>query len=122
MDIRLSRVYEPADSADGYRVLADRLWPRGIAKADLPIDEWCRDVTPSNELRKWFHSHPGEFAEFERRYRAELREQDAAAELERLREVASSGPLTLLTAARDPEHSHLRVLAKALARRAGSAR
>lgn len=115
MDIRLSRVYEPAHAADGYRVLADRLWPRGVAKDDLPIDEWCKAVTPSNELRKWFHSHPEEFAEFERRYRAELRQPEAATELKRLREVASSANVTLLTAARDPERSHLRVLAKALA-------
>ncbi|MFE5534993.1 DUF488 domain-containing protein [Streptomyces sp. NPDC056492] len=113
--IRLRRVYEaPEPGADGVRVLVDRLWPRGLAKADAAVDEWPKAVTPSGELRKWFHAG-GSPQEFRRRYEAELAEPAAAAELDRLRGLAAAGPLTLLTAVKDPASSHAAVLAELLA-------
>jgi uncharacterized protein YeaO (DUF488 family) len=91
-------------------VLVDRLWPRGVAKADLPLDEWSKDVAPSTELRRWYGHDVDRFDEFERRYRAELREPPAAAAVEHLRTVASRRRVVLLTATRDVEHSGAQVL------------
>ncbi|MCQ0025424.1 DUF488 family protein [Streptomyces somaliensis DSM 40738] len=112
--VRLRRVYEPPEPGDGARVLVDRLWPRGLAKADARIDHWPRSLTPSSGLRRWFHAADGTsdevFDEFRRRYEAELEEPGAAEALDRVRELAGRGPLTLLTAARDPERSHAAVL------------
>lgn len=112
--IRLRRVYDPPEpGADGARVLVDRLWPRGLSKAAAGVDEWPKAVTPSAELRKWFHGG-GSAEEFRRRYEAELAEPEAAAELSRLRGLAAHGPLTLLTAVKDPASSHAAVLAELL--------
>lgn len=112
--IRVRRVYDPPEpGADGVRVLVDRLWPRGLAKAAAAVDEWPKAVTPSAELRKWFHAG-GSREEFRQRYEAELAEPAAAAELDRLRGVAGAGPLTLLTAVKDPASSHAAVLAELL--------
>ncbi|MFI5670236.1 DUF488 domain-containing protein [Streptomyces sp. NPDC051704] len=112
--IRLRRVYDPPEpGADGVRVLVDRLWPRGLAKSVAGVDEWPKAVTPSGELRKWFHGG-GSREEFRQRYEAELAEPAAAAELERLRGLARAGPLTLLTAVKDPASSHAAVLAELL--------
>ncbi|MGW5848359.1 DUF488 domain-containing protein [Streptomyces sp. NPDC055254] len=112
--IRLRRVYEaPEPGADGVRVLVDRLWPRGLAKADAAVDEWPRALTPSTELRKWFHGG-GSAGEFRARYEAELGAPEAAAELERLRGLAGAGPLTLLTAVKDPSTGHAAILAELL--------
>ncbi|MEU2184044.1 DUF488 domain-containing protein [Streptomyces thermolilacinus] len=112
--IRLRRVYEPPGPGDGVRVLVDRLWPRGLAKAEARIDEWPKSLTPSTELRRWFHAADGEpdevFEEFRRRYEAELAEPGATEALDRVRELARKGPLTLLTAAKDPERGHAAVL------------
>ncbi|GAA3276740.1 DUF488 domain-containing protein [Streptomyces lavendulae] len=111
--IRLRRVYDPPEpEADGLRVLVDRLWPRGLSKEAAAVDEWPRALTPSAELRKWFHGG-GSAGEFRRRYEAELAEPEAVAELERLRSLA--GPLTLLTAVKDPGASHAAILAEHLA-------
>ncbi|MFD8289909.1 DUF488 domain-containing protein [Streptomyces lavendulae] len=111
--IRLRRVYDPPEpGADGVRVLVDRLWPRGLSKAAAAVDEWPRALTPSAELRKWFHAG-GSAGEFRRRYEAELAEPEAVAELERLRSLA--GALTLLTAVKDPGTSHAAILAEHLA-------
>lgn len=74
-DIRLKRAYDAPSQGDGYRVLVDRLWPRGRSKADLALDEWCRDVAPSDALRKWFGHDPARWTEFRRRYRIELRDK-----------------------------------------------
>jgi uncharacterized protein YeaO (DUF488 family) len=106
------RIYDAPSS--GTRVLVDRLWPRGVAKADVHHDEWLRDVAPSTDLRKWFGHDPERFDEFARRYRAELDTDPAASALATLRTKAAAGPLTLLTATRDVEHSHARVLADLL--------
>ncbi|GLV81745.1 hypothetical protein Slala03_14340 [Streptomyces lavendulae subsp. lavendulae] len=111
--IRLRRVYDPPEpGADGLRVLVDRLWPRGLSKEAAAVDEWPRALTPSAELRKWFHGG-GSAGEFRRRYEAELAEPEAVAELERLRSLA--GPLTLLTAVKDPGSGHAAILAEHLA-------
>jgi uncharacterized protein YeaO (DUF488 family) len=113
--IRVRRVYEPPSPEDGVRVLIDRLWPRGLSKAEARIDDWPKEVTPSTELRRWFHGPEGSWEEFRGRYEAELAAPGAVAEaLDRLRDRARSGPLTLLTSARDPTHSHAAVLADLL--------
>ena len=112
--IRTARVYDPPSPRDGTRVLADRLWPRGIAKADAGFDEWCKDVAPSTELRKWYAHDPQRFEEFRDRYLAELTDPPAAAALAHLRTLAGSGPLTLLTATKELTLSHLSVLSEAI--------
>ncbi|MFJ8130038.1 DUF488 domain-containing protein [Streptomyces hydrogenans] len=113
--VRVRRVYDPPAPDDGVRVLVDRLWPRGLAKADAHVDEWPKALTPSTELRRWYHG-PGEgdYDEFRRRYEAELAAPDAADALDRLRALAETAPLTLLTATRHPETSHTTVLKEAL--------
>ncbi len=110
--IQVKRIYEAADAADGKRVLVDRLWPRGISKERAALDEWCRQIAPSTELREWYAHDPARFAEFTERYRAELGEPERAAELMRLRGLArGSSMLTLLTATKDPRISEAAVLA-----------
>ncbi|MFF8828565.1 DUF488 domain-containing protein [Streptomyces sp. NPDC015131] len=112
---RVRRVYEPAGDGDGPRVLVDRLWPRGLSKADARIDEWPKSLTPSTELRRWYHTAGDDaYEEFRRRYEAELAAPEAADALARLRTLAREGPLTLLTASRDPGRSHAAVLADLL--------
>ncbi|MEU4077975.1 DUF488 domain-containing protein [Streptomyces venezuelae] len=115
-DVRVRRIYETPAPEDGVRVLVDRLWPRGLAKTDARIDEWPKALTPSTELRRWYHGPEGEYEEFCRRYEAELAAPEAAAALDRLRELAAKGTITLLTAAKDPTASHTSVLVRDLAR------
>jgi uncharacterized protein YeaO (DUF488 family) len=106
------RVYDPPEPADGARVLVDRLWPRGLAKERAELDAWVKELTPSAELRGWLHAHPGLYGEFVERYRAELGAAGEAAEAaaEGLRGQAAEGCVTLLTAVREPDHSHVPVL------------
>lgn len=108
--IRTKRIYDEPDSADGYRVLVDRLWPRGIRKEDLAIDDWAKDLAPSTELRKWFHQTPEAFDEFAQRYREELAgaEQPGRA----LLAAAKRQTLTLLYGSRDTERNHAILLAE----------
>ncbi|MYS19484.1 Uncharacterized conserved protein YeaO, DUF488 family [Streptomyces sp. DvalAA-14] len=115
---RVRRVYDPPEPDDGVRVLVDRLWPRGLAKARAQVDEWPKELTPSGELRAWLHADPERYDEFEQRYRAELAAAgpDADATLRRLRERARQGRVTLLTAVKEPEHSHVPVLLDRLRR------
>ncbi|NUP00457.1 MAG: DUF488 family protein [Nonomuraea sp.] len=113
-EVRVRRVYEEPEPDDGVRVLVDRLWPRGLAKAAAHLDEWCKQVAPSTELRTWYRHDPERFAEFGRRYRDELREPERAEAMAHLRDLASGGVLTLLTATRQPEISEAAVLAKLL--------
>lgn len=108
MRVRVRRVYDEPVPQDGVRILVDRMWPRGMRKDDLDA-EWLRDVAPSTPLRKWFDHDPARFAEFCRRYRDEL---SGNPDLDRLR--ATEGPVTLLTATADVEHSHAAVLAELL--------
>ena len=109
LDVRMRRVYDDPSPADGTRVLVDRLWPRGVAKATARIDEWAK-VAPSTELRRWYGHDPSKFDRFRRRYEAELAEPERQAAVQRLRELAGSGPLTLLTATKDIGHSQAAVL------------
>ena len=104
----MKRAYDPPIEADGVRVLVDRLWPRGLTKKSAAIDQWPKDVTPSTELRKWFHHDPDRWDEFRRRYLAELK--DKGSEIEALRNLAQAGPITLIYAARDTPHLHATVL------------
>jgi uncharacterized protein YeaO (DUF488 family) len=105
--VRIARVYDEPASTDGLRILVDRIWPRGLSKADAALDEWCRDVAPSTGLRRWYAHDPARFAEFARRYRAELEGSDALAELRR---VIGRRRATLLTATKDLAHSQAAVL------------
>ena len=114
MDVRLKRAYEPAAATDGSRVLIDRIWPRGVSREEAHLDEWARELAPSSELRRWFSHDPDRFAEFRRRYRAELTAQEA--KLRELRQRARQGTLTLVYAARDTEHNDAVVLAELLRR------
>jgi uncharacterized protein YeaO (DUF488 family) len=107
-EIRLRRVYEPADAADERRFLVDRLWPRGLKKEDAHLAAWCKDAAPSTALRRWFGHDPAKWTEFRRRYRAELAAHPDALEL--LREAAESGPITLVYAAKDETHNDAVVL------------
>jgi uncharacterized protein YeaO (DUF488 family) len=115
VNLLLKRVYEPRTSADGYRVLIDRLWPRGLSKERASLDAWEKQLAPSEELRRWFGHEPRRFAEFKRRYVAELRGQRPR--LSELRRRARREPVTLLYAARDGEHNDAVVLAEVLRRR-----
>jgi len=115
-DVRYRRIYDDVSSDDGVRILVDRIWPRGMGKDEAHIDEWMRDVAPSAELRRWYGHDPDRYAEFRRRYLHELREPERQQALQRLRETASRKRMTLLTAARDLEHSQAAVLARWLKR------
>jgi uncharacterized protein YeaO (DUF488 family) len=114
MDIRTKRAYEPADESDGYRVLIDRLWPRGVSRERAELDEWIKELAPSGELRQWFGHDPARFDEFRRRYADELRSQRPL--LTALRRRARLGTLTLVYSARDTEHNDAVVLAEVLRR------
>ena len=114
--VKLKRVYDPASRGDGYRVLVERLWPRGIRKQDLPLDVWEKEVAPSHELRKWFGHDPERWSQFKQRYRKELKQGPA---LERLRELAertTDRTLTLVFSSHDTEHNNAVVLKEELER------
>lgn len=107
--IKLKRVYEKKNADDGFRVLVDRLWPRGVSKEDLPFELWPKEITPSPELRKWFHENPEEhWAEFRKKYRHELERNDAVTDF--LVTIKKQKSVTLLYASRDPEHNHAMIL------------
>jgi uncharacterized protein YeaO (DUF488 family) len=113
-EIRVRRVYDEPGPGDGVRVLVDRVWPRGLRKADAKLDEWAKDLAPSTDLRVWYGHDPAKFSEFRRRYIAEL---DAPGPRERLAEVralSAGQPVTLLTATRDVDISQAAVLAELL--------
>jgi uncharacterized protein YeaO (DUF488 family) len=115
--VQVRRVYDPPKANDGQRVLVDRLWPRGLSKERAHLDDWCKDIAPSNELRKWYGHDLDRYAEFARRYRAELGDPQRAAALSHLRELASHGRLILLTATKRSDISEAAVLADLLGRR-----
>jgi uncharacterized protein YeaO (DUF488 family) len=113
-DLRVRRVYDPEEDGDGTRVLVDRLWPRGVSKDRAAIDKWLKDVTPSDELRTWYHEDRSgtRYDEFVDRYRAELADPVHAAAVDELMSlVREGGPVTLVTAVKDVPHSHVPVLA-----------
>ena len=109
--VKVRRIYDAALPEDGTRVLVDRIWPRGVTKARAHLDEWCKDISPSTELRKWYSHDPALFEEFARRYRDELSESARAAALAHLRELAKGQTLTLLTATKNADLSEAAVLA-----------
>jgi uncharacterized protein YeaO (DUF488 family) len=111
MTISIKRAYEPPAKSDGLRVLVDRLWPRGVTKAKAGIDLWLKELAPSTELRKWFGHDPGKWTEFQKRYRAELKDNPALSEL---RAHAHRGHVTLVYSARDELHNDAVVLAHVL--------
>lgn len=114
MSIEVRRIYDSLGHDGSYRVLVDRLWPRGVKKADARIAQWLKEVAPSHELRKWFGHDPERWEEFRRRYRAEL--ADKRDLLKQLRELAKEGPLTLVYSAHDEAHNQAVVLRERLLR------
>lgn len=108
MAVNIKRVYDPPATSDGYRVLVDRLWPRGVSKDKAHVDQWLKEVGPSNELRQWFNHDPAKFTEFSRRYKAELAKNPAAKELKDL--TRRHKTLTLVYSAKDPDHNQAVVL------------
>lgn len=112
--IQIKRIYEVPAESDGYRILVDRLWPRGMAKADACIDLWAKELAPSTELRKWFHAETRDYQEFSRRYRDEL--EASLAEIQEIIKKIEVSEFTLLTAIKDVEHSHVPILKKFLVR------
>jgi uncharacterized protein YeaO (DUF488 family) len=113
--VRIKRAYDAAEPGDGYRILVDRLWPRGVSKEQARLDEWAKGLAPSPELRRWFGHEPARFAEFRRRYRDELAAREQ--ELQALRRRARGGTVTLVYGARDTEHNGAVVLAELLKRK-----
>jgi uncharacterized protein YeaO (DUF488 family) len=110
--LQIKRAYDEAEPGDGYRVLIDHVWPRGISRERAQLDEWARELAPSDELRKWFGHDPARFARFRTRYRDEL--AGHAEHVAALRELAQRGPLTIVYAARDRDHNNAVVLAELL--------
>ncbi|MGH2992031.1 MAG: DUF488 domain-containing protein [Solirubrobacterales bacterium] len=112
LEVRAKRIYEEADRGDGYRVLIDHVWPRGVSRERADLDEWARELAPSDELRQWFDHVPARFSAFRTRYRRELAAQSER--VDELRHRAASGPVTILYAARDQEHNNAVVLVELL--------
>jgi len=113
-NVQVRRVYDDPADGDGTRVLVDRIWPRGMAKEKAALDEWCKHIAPSTELRKWYSHDPDRFAEFTRRYQDELTEPERAEALTHLRQLATDRTLTLLTASKAADISEATVLAELL--------
>src|SRR5882762_6849226 len=111
-DYRVKRAYDAVDAADGKRVLVDRLWPRRVSKEEAELDLWVKDATPSNDLRKWLHAHRDEYTDFVARYDAELDGYAQQAALVEVRALHAAHTVTLITAAKDVDHSHVPVLLK----------
>lgn len=120
--IRIKRVYEGLDPKDGHRVLVDRLWPRGLSKDAAHVDDWMKELAPSDELRRWFGHEPERFAEFRRRYREELKREPARSQLAELARRAARETVTLLFGAKDVEHNNAVVLSEEIEQRRRRAR
>lgn len=110
--VKIKRVYDPASKNDCKRILVDRLWPRGMKKEDAKIDEWLRDIAPSDELRKWFSHDLSRWSDFRKRYKNELKTKKDI--IEKLRNDAKNGTITLLFAAKDSEHNNAVVLGEVI--------
>jgi uncharacterized protein YeaO (DUF488 family) len=115
-DVQVRRIYEDPRPDDGQRVLVDRIWPRGVSKERAHLDEWCKQIAPSTELRKWYGHDPEKYDEFDRRYRAELEAPERVEAYAHLRELAAKGRLTLLTASKRSDISEATVLANRLSK------
>jgi uncharacterized protein YeaO (DUF488 family) len=109
-EVRVARIYDEPSDADGRRILVDRLWPRGVSKERAKLDDWCKEVAPSDELRRWYGHEPERFEEFSARYRAELEEGERAEVLTRIAAEAAGGTVTLLTATKELDLSQAAVL------------
>lgn len=115
MTIGIKRIYEPASRGDGTRVLIDRLWPRGLTKAEAGIDEWLRDLAPSNELRRWYHARPEHWVDFRKKYLQELKQLPSQDALHRLYDLAGKKKrVTLLFASKNETHNNAVVLKELL--------
>lgn len=114
MSVRVKRIYEPKERGDGFRVLVDRLWPRGVRKEDAEIDLWAKELAPSDELRKWYGHDTDRFGEFRKRYKGELRASAKRERIEELARRARQRNVTVLTATKDVEHSNAEALAQVL--------
>ena len=119
-EVQVRRIYDAATPGDGTRVLVDRIWPRGISKARAHLDEWCKQIAPSTELRKWYQHDPKLFDEFVRRYRDELTDSGRAEALAHLHDLVKRQTLTLLTASKAVDISEAAVLADLLATGSGN--
>jgi uncharacterized protein YeaO (DUF488 family) len=108
MNIQLKRIYEAGSKEDGYRILVDRLWPRGFTKEKAALDLWLKEIAPSNELRKWFGHDPDKWKEFQKKYRQELKQNKEAVDI--LNDYIQKGKVTLLYAAKDEEHNEAQVI------------
>ena len=117
MAVKVKNVYDQAERTDGVRILVDRLWPRGLTKDEAALDEWIRDVAPSNKLRAWFGHKPDRWHEFQGRYRKELGMPERKAIVHRLRKISGIATVTLLYAAKDEEHNNAVVLAAILTKK-----
>ena len=114
MPIAIKRAYEAASAKDGYRVLVDGLWPRGMTKAQLKVGAWMREIAPSASLRKWYGHKPEKWEEFRNKYRQELSKPPRKALLDELTERARKGQVALVFGARDAEHSNAAVIAEVI--------
>ncbi len=115
--VQIKRAYEPPARGDGFRVLVDRLWPRGLRKQDVPLDAWAKELAPSDALRRWFGHDPSRWRDFVARYRHELRAPAARTAIDELAHRAADGAVTLVYAARDESHNDAVVLRGEIARR-----
>jgi uncharacterized protein YeaO (DUF488 family) len=114
MKIKIKRVYEKPDKEDGFRILVDRLWPRGLTKEKASVDLWLKDIAPSTELRKWFGHDPDKWKEFRKRYNEELKKNEEQVSL--LKDQIKKGTVTLVYGAKDEEHNEALVLKEVLER------
>ncbi len=112
--IKIKRIYDPASPDDGKRIYIDRLWPRGMKKEEVKIDEWLKEISPSDALRKWFGHDPSKYGEFKRRYKKELEEHSET--LERIKKEAKKKRVTILFSAKDVEHNNATVMRELLSR------
>ena len=112
--VKIKRIYDPASPEDGKRIYVDRLWPRGMRKEEVKIDEWLKEISPSDTLRKWFGHDPSKYEEFKKRYVKELEKHSES--LERIRKEAKKATVTLLFSAKDVEHNNATVLKERLSR------
>ena len=110
--IKIKRIYDPASTDDGKRIYIDRLWPRGMKKEEVKIDEWLKEISPSDGLRKWFGHDPSKYAEFKRRYKRELEKHSQI--LERIKKEGKRETVTLLFSAKDVEHNNATVMREIL--------
>jgi uncharacterized protein YeaO (DUF488 family) len=115
--IQIRRIYDPPTPEDGYRVLLDRIWPRGVTKEQARLDAWAKEIAVSSELRRWFGHDPARWDEFRRRYRTELEAPERQPVLDALLRRARQGTITIVYAARDKQHNNAVVLAELLAER-----